>query len=235
MAAAALLLSLSLAAAATQPATYVAIGDSTGAGMGGSRGGYPERLAERLGRAGLPVRLVNLCYPGARAGDALRLQLPRALAARPRLVTVGIGINDVLHGTDLDSYRRDLEALAQRLQGSGARVLLVNVPDLERSPRVAVAGPPAEVRARVWLANQAVAEVAARYGFDLVDLFGRGAEPYGAPGTLAADLFHPSDEGYDRWAKAAEPAARRALAAEARPGRGAPGHGDRPPARPASP
>ena len=226
-----LLLSLALAAAAGQPATYVAIGDSTGAGMGGSRGGYPDRLAERLGRAGLPVRLLNLCYPGARARDALRLQLPRALAARPRLVTVGIGINDVLRGTDLDEYRRELEELARQLEATGARVLLVNLPDLGLSPRVTMAEPPAEVRAQVQAANQVLAEVAARHRFELVDLFGPGASLYGADGTLAADLFHPSDEGYDRWAAAAEPAARRALAPEGRQRRGTPRRGDRAPAQ----
>jgi len=207
-----LLLSLSLAAAAAQPTTYVAVGDSTGAGMGASRGGYPERLAERLGRAGLPVQLVNLCYPGARAVDALRLQLPRALANHPRLVTVGIGINDVLRHTELSSFARSLDELAQALRSSGARVLLVNVPDLARSPRAVMDEPPAELRARVRQVNRAVAEVAARYRFDLVDLFAAGAEVYGAQGTLSLDLLHPTDEGYDRWAKAAEPAARRALA-----------------------
>jgi len=80
----AVLLTLAMTAAAEEP-TYVALGDSTGVGVGARHGGgYPDRLAARSGRGGRPVKLVNL--PGKAASRALpaagavgRLPPPRAL------------------------------------------------------------------------------------------------------------------------------------------------------------
>jgi lysophospholipase L1-like esterase len=62
-------IALALALAlATPPPAYVALGDSTGVGLGARRGGYPKRLAAVLAGAGRPVRLVNPCVLGALGG-----------------------------------------------------------------------------------------------------------------------------------------------------------------------
>ena len=210
---------LVLAAALAAPVpVYVALGDSTGAGEGARLGGYPERLAAALAAEVRPVRLVNLCVSGARLGDLLRRQLRRGVEASPALVTVGIGINDVLQETGPAGFARDLEVLGEALAASGAGVVIVNVPDLSRSPR-AMGGVELErLRERVGAFNAALAALAARRGFALADLHAAGAPAYGAPGTLSDDLFHPSDEGYRRWAEAILPVVRRALS-----GRGGPG------------
>ncbi len=194
----ALLLALALTSA---PPVYVALGDSTGVGVGARRS-YPARLAARAARAGTPVRLENLCASGARVADVLRDQLGRAVAARPAVVTLGIGINDVLLGTDAASYARDLEEVAHRLDASGARVLLLDVPDLALSPRAVGEEARTAVRGRARTLNAVIADVARRHAFERADLFGRGDAVYGAPGTLSGDAFHPSDLGYERWADA---------------------------------
>jgi len=41
------------------------------------------------------LKLLNLGESGATTSDLREAQLPRALRTRPRLVTLGIGINDV--------------------------------------------------------------------------------------------------------------------------------------------
>src|SRR5215213_2043326 len=72
---------------------YVALGDSTGVGVGAREGGgYVARLFERVERARPGSRLVNLCVSGATTGDVLRAQVGRVGEAGPSLVTVGIGI-----------------------------------------------------------------------------------------------------------------------------------------------
>ncbi|HET9754609.1 MAG TPA: SGNH/GDSL hydrolase family protein, partial [Myxococcales bacterium] len=72
---------------------YLALGDSTAAGVGArSGGGYPERLVARLQQR---LRLINLGESGATTADVLETQVPRALLTRPRLITLCIGINDV--------------------------------------------------------------------------------------------------------------------------------------------
>jgi lysophospholipase L1-like esterase len=75
---------------------YVALGDSTGLGVGArAGGGYPERLPRRLRPTHPRLQLLNLRRSGATTADLIDEQLPRALRARPRLITIGIGINDI--------------------------------------------------------------------------------------------------------------------------------------------
>src|SRR5436309_1752244 len=64
------------AAQTSAPVVYVALGDSTGVGMGARKGGgYVARLFERIERERPRSRVVNLCVSGARTDDVLRGQL----------------------------------------------------------------------------------------------------------------------------------------------------------------
>ena len=131
-----LAVALPLAARAAPPILYVALGDSTAAGIGAERGGgYPERLARRLGESGTQVRLLNLGAPGATAEDVRRAQLPRVLAEHPALVTIGIGLNDVMRGRPLAEFARDLEVIADGVARAKAAVVISELPDVSRALR----------------------------------------------------------------------------------------------------
>src|SRR4026209_1764578 len=80
------------------PIVYVALGDSTGSGVGARNGGYVARVFTRLlgHRAG--SQLANLCVSGATTDDVRRAQLQGGVQRSPDLVTLGIGINDIGHG-----------------------------------------------------------------------------------------------------------------------------------------
>jgi lysophospholipase L1-like esterase len=181
------------------PPRYVALGDSTGYGVGARHGGYPQRLTARAARAGFPVELVNLSVSGAKVADLRAGQLPRAVAARPRVVTLGIGINDVTWGTDPDRFAADYDAVAEGLAGTGALVLALNVLDLSRSPAIPADDLRRAARERIERVNARILEVARRRGLGLVDLFAATADLELHPELLSADGFHPSDAGYERW------------------------------------
>src|SRR5687768_2353819 len=55
--------------------TYVALGDSTGSGVGATQGGYVARLFKRIVTHRPGSRLTNLCFSGATTSDVLREQL----------------------------------------------------------------------------------------------------------------------------------------------------------------
>src|SRR4051794_35028192 len=74
----------------TGPIVYVALGDSTGAGVGAVEGGYVVRLFNRILEHRPGSQLANLCVSGATTGDLLQGQLERGIAKNPQLVTVGI-------------------------------------------------------------------------------------------------------------------------------------------------
>ena len=198
----------------SQPQIYVALGDSTGVGVGARRGGgYPARLVDRLSAEGRPLRLVNACVSGARVADVLEGQLPAALAAVPALVTLGIGINDVTHGTDLARFATDYARVAEALARTRARVVVVNVPDLALSPLAQGEEMRRQIRHRIALVNGVIEAAARRNGFALVDLYAATERELAADGArlLSEDQFHPSDAGYERWTDLVQPVALRAL------------------------
>ena len=87
----------------TGPIVYVALGDSTGAGVGArDGGGYVARLFKRIEERRPGSTLNNVCVSGATTADLVRGQLDRGVALNPDLVTVGIGINDIGHGLSLE-------------------------------------------------------------------------------------------------------------------------------------
>lgn len=98
------------------PIAYVALGDSTGAGIGARQGGYVARLFRRMVELRPGSRLTNLCFSGATTSDVLRDQLALGVGADPNLVTLGIGINDIGHGLSLEQFSKNLRGHSQQSQ-----------------------------------------------------------------------------------------------------------------------
>ena len=211
-AAAALALAIAaLPARAATPMTYVALGDSTATGVGSdSGGGYPQRLARRLEAEGIQVRLVNLGVAGATAADLRRDQLPKAMSSGAVLVTIGIGLNDVVQRRPLRDFARDLHTVADLVKRTKAAVVIATLPDLTQAPGGAEAG----LGRRIEQYNAAIQTAAERHGFQVADLHAASREAVRASGAgkvFASDGFHPSALGYERWAEAMLPAVERAL------------------------
>ncbi len=196
------------------PISYLAMGDSTAVGVGGGGGGgYPQRLARRLEASGVPVKLDVVAASGATIADLRRDQLPKVMAKRPALVTIGIGINDLMQGRKLAEFSRDLEIVADLVRRTKATVVLQTIPDLTFSP--AGVGAPPSLGRRIEAYNATIARVAERHGFVLSDVYGRSRRAFrDRPGELfASDGFHPSSTGYELWADAMWPDVERAVVA----------------------
>lgn len=185
---------------------YVALGDSTGAGVGAREGGgYVERLFQRLRKTRPGVGLLNLCVPGATSATARSSQLPRAVSAKPQLFTLCIGGNDLWRGVPAATYEENLESLVSALVGTGARGVLCNIPDLSLAP-VARTVPPEMYEGRFQVLNSAIRRVGAQYGVRVVDIFTASQREIPThPEFFCPDGFHPSSEGYAFWAELAWP------------------------------
>ena len=188
---------------------YVALGDSTAVGVGAETGGgYPERLTARLRGAYSALKLLNLGASGAMTSDLLALQVPRALRTRPRLVSVGIGINDVGLQLPDDAFALNLEEIVVPLRRLGAPTVITNIPDLALSPAVARLVPPSFYERRIELFNEHITATAGRHKLSLVDLYGWSRQAMSRrPELFSTDGFHPSAVGYDVWAERMFPAA----------------------------
>jgi acyl-CoA thioesterase-1 len=184
---------------------YVALGDSSGVGVGARQGGYVEHLFQRLRRTRPGVGLLNLAVSGATSGTVLSGQLPRALKSRPHVVTVGVGINDLWRGVTPEQFESNLDALARGLVGTGAPVVISNLPDMSLAPVARLAAgflPMPLILGRIGEFNAAVARVVQRHGLLGVDLFTPSkVELAQGSDYFSADGFHPSDAGYHRMAE----------------------------------
>ncbi|HEX8653350.1 MAG TPA: SGNH/GDSL hydrolase family protein [Pyrinomonadaceae bacterium] len=191
---------------------YAALGDSTGVGVGAKEGGYVARLFARIKSLRPDSRLTNVCVSGAQTEDVLRTQIGTALAARPTLLTLGIGINDVGHGVTVERFAQNYEEIIKRLRaGTSASIVITNIPDISLAPAI-----PATMRddvaRRVNLFNERIKEVAGRHNLIVVDAHTATHEVIrSSPTFFSDDGFHPSDEGYERWAEMMWPTVRAAI------------------------
>ena len=184
---------------------YVALGDSTVEGVGASAPArtYVGRLHERLLAVYPHARLINLGVGGATASGVLSRQLPRALELQPDLVTLSVGPNDITGKRALESYARDIDAILRTLTSRTSAVVVVNlIPDLTVTPRFRGKEIEPRVRQRVVAFNEILARQAREYGAEVVDLYAAShREVPVRPDLIGPDRYHPSDEGYARWAE----------------------------------
>lgn len=195
--------SRSAAKASVRPVVYAAVGASESVGVGASNpatDAWPQVLA----RAALPfsAALHNVAVSGATAADALRTQVPKALAARPTLVTVWLNVNDLIALVTPPKYEQTLQTIVHRLRrGGAAQVLVANTPPVEDLPAFARRFGFLKQLAvgRVNEYNAAIARVVTAEGAVLVDLHAAGvrARIDGTEASLiSGDGFHPSTAGH---------------------------------------
>ena len=194
------------------PIVYVALGDSTGAGVGAREGGYVARLYKRLLERRPGSKLSNLCVSGATTEDLLRSQLDRAIALNPDLVTVGIGINDIGHGFTLEQFSKNYEQVLSMLkEKTHAQIVVTNIPDISSAPRIP--GPMRSVYQRqiIEFCNGSE-EIANRHGVTVFDMYSITKDDLPLhPEYFSSDGFHPSDQGYEFWAEKMWPTLARAI------------------------
>ena len=186
----------------TGPIVYVALGDSTGSGVGAREGGYVVRLFKRIEEQRPGSKLNNLCVSGATTEDVLRSQLERGVAMNPDLVTVGIGINDIGHGLTLDQFSKNYEQILSTLkEKTRARIVVTNLPDISTAPRIP--GPVRrEYQQQIIQFSRRLEEIAARHGVTVFDIYTITTQELAShPEYFSSDGFHPSDAGYEMWAQ----------------------------------
>jgi lysophospholipase L1-like esterase len=180
----------------------VALGDSAIGGEGASapHRHYVGRLHERL-RTVYPRAAQNLGVGGATAADVLSRRLPQALELRPISSRV---VGPRHHPRrSLSAYASDIDAILGALTRGTTAVIVVNlIPDLTVTPRFKGKEIEPLVHKRVVAFNEILASRADAYGAEVADLYGASRrEVPNRRELIAADGYHPSDEGYARWAE----------------------------------
>lgn len=174
---------------------YLALGDSYTIGTGASDAAHawPSIIARRLG-----AELTNPAVNGYTTLDLIREELPCVDRVNPDLVTVLIGVNDLVQGRSHEQYRKSLrmiyDAVAER------RVVAVSIPTWSYVPAAADFGGKDHVERMTDIFNDVAREEAESNGFRWVDLAAASTSGIGSEGWLASDRLHPGDAQYAEWA-----------------------------------
>ncbi len=184
-----------------EPLTYVVMGDSTAIGQGGE---YEKGIAiESMHHlaASNKVTMINTGVSGARAKDVSTTQLDDAIKAKPDVVLIIVGSNDVTHLTSIASMKQSLGDTISGLRRANCniKIILTGSAQMGAVPRL-----PQPIR---YLAEQRVKTVNAMF-HSLVNenqlTFSPIADKTGDTfkkdrSLFAADKFHPNTKGYQVW------------------------------------
>ena len=194
------------------PIVYVALGDSTGAGVGARDGGYVARLFKRLEAQRPGSKLSNLCVSGSTTEDLIRDQLEKGVALNPSLVTVGIGINDIGHGLALEQFAKNYDQILSTLkEKTHATIVVTNIPDISTAPRIPNSMRSAYQR-QIDEYCKRLEEIANKHDVTIFDVYTITKQELPRhPEYFSADGFHPSDKGYELWASQMWPTLARAV------------------------
>jgi len=182
-----------------RPLRFVALGDSLTEGVGdpvGEEGwrGWAALLAAGLAPPDAPVEFVNFAVSGAQTRDVLERQTPAALAERPDLASVVIGVNDTLRCTfDIRAVAERLDEVYGAFTGQGAVLLTACLPD----PGAMLGLPGALARPlarRQRAVNAVVHALSERYG--AVHLHAAAGDWVADRGMWSADRLHPGERGH---------------------------------------
>jgi len=182
---------------------YVALGDSYTIGTSvGIEERWPNQLDDRLRDFFVPIELVaNLAVNGFTTRDVIEVELPRLDAQRPQLVSLQIGVNDVVQGVPEDAFRRNvgliLDGLVERV--GATMILVVSIPDYTVTPAGADYGDPVRQSTAIRRANEILSELARQRSIAFVDIYEISLAAATDRSLVAADGLHPSGAQYARW------------------------------------
>jgi lysophospholipase L1-like esterase len=197
--------------------TIVALGDSTTAGTPGFKspveappngtGNVESQYAYWLTKTHADWRVLNRGVNGERS-DQIRARFQHHVVdARPDVVVIVAGVNDVYQGRSAASVQRELEAMYAAARA--AKIIVVAGSIIPYN----TAG--ADENGRMRTINEWIRAHAAGHPDAVVfcDTWAAVAQP-GRPDQLVSspDGLHPSPQGYKLMADALEPAIRAALA-----------------------
>jgi lysophospholipase L1-like esterase len=185
---------------------FVALGDSYTIGTSVTEAErWPNQLVERID--GL-VLAGNPAVNGYTSADLIGEELPKLDGLRPELVSVLIGVNDVVQGVPDAEYAGNvaviLEELLTRLPRE--RIVCIATPDYTQTPRGGSFGDPIMQSDRIVRINAILREACEQRGITFVpEIFEISQAVLDDPSLVADDGLHPSGAQYRRWVDAIEP------------------------------
>jgi acyl-CoA thioesterase-1 len=190
------------------PLRYVALGDSYTIGTSVAEADrWPNQLVRMLGPEVLELA-ANLGVNGYTSEDVLEFELPALERLRPELVSLLVGVNDVVQAVPAERYHLNLREIFESLAGyvGPDRTVVVTTPDYTATPHGGDYGNRAQQRAGIQRNNAILAGMARERRIAVVDIFDISERAEHDRGLVAADGLHPSGRQYALWVERIAPA-----------------------------
>jgi lysophospholipase L1-like esterase len=191
---------------------YVALGDSYTIGTSVTeRERWPNQLVARLPRLEL---VANLGVNGFTSRDLIEVELPSLPPLKPDIVTVLIGVNDVVQGVSVSEYKANLVQILPGLVElvGNDRVLVVTIPDYTVTPQGGSFGDPAQQSGAIREFNALMRQLATGFGITVTDIYDSSLRAATDRSLVASDGLHPSGAQYGLWVDQIAPAMETLLA-----------------------
>ena len=185
---------------------YLALGDSYTIGTSvAERERWPNQLDARVPELEL---VGNLAVNGYTSADLIEEELPEVEAYAPEVVSVLIGVNDVVQGVPESRYAANvaviLDELLTRLPPD--RIICVATPDYTVTPSGGSFGDPVQQREGIVGVNAILHEACESRAIHFVpEIFEISRAARDDPSLVADDGLHPSGAQYSRWVDAIAP------------------------------
>lgn len=178
----------------------MALGDSYTIGTGASdeSRSWPAIIATRLN-----AELTNPAVNGFTTLDLIRDELPHLQRVKPDLVSILIGVNDLVQGRTVAQYRTSLQSIYKALAGlklPAGHGAAVSIPNWSVVPAARDFGDPERLRRTTSTFNEVAKDLAHSGGFSWIDITEVSTSSSG-PGWIADDRLHPGDRQYAAWAE----------------------------------
>jgi len=122
---------------------------------------------------------------------------------KPQLVSILIGVNDLVQGRTVEEYRSSLVKIYEAvgaLQLARGRVVAISIPNWSVVPAAASFGSPDHLKRVTDTFNELAQREAEARGFIWVDITAVSTSGTGSPGWISSDQLHPGDTQYAAWA-----------------------------------
>jgi lysophospholipase L1-like esterase len=185
---------------------YLALGDSYTIGTGASSKArnYPSILAARLTKAiGRKVGLTNPAVNGFTTEDLITNELGYIDRLKPQLISILIGVNDLVQGRTAEQYRTSLVRIYDTVAALGlplGRVVAISIPNWSEVPAAPAFGDKAALRRLTDTFNSIAQREGETRGFTWIDITAASTSAMGSPDWISSDQLHPGDAQYAAWA-----------------------------------
>jgi lysophospholipase L1-like esterase len=202
--------------AAGEPLRLVTLGDAYTAGtdtVAPKRDSWPAQLVVAMDRGDLRLILVdNLADSGQTSQNVLDEQLPQVASLYPDVVTVQVGVNDII-AQEIEDYEGNLSLILDELLRllPPERVFLITTPDHTLTERGADWGSRDEGHAAVVEANAILRAVASERRVSVIDIGPVNERAAQDASLVIGEGPYPTAKQYAGWVEVIGPQMERVL------------------------